>query len=1102
MAANDAVSMNVAENRQNVPMAIQENRAAVPMTVAEGGGTPGGLNGKADKVTGAVAGNLAGLDANGNLTDSGKAPEDFLEAPADAGSEGQVLTADGEGGASWQDPTGGDPTEIIDDNAGSGDTDKVWSADKSAGEAQSLMTEITNKADEPTGTKVAGKVYGLDNSLNPVWVDGASIDPSDIAEAVDAWLDEHPEATTTVEDGSITEEKLANDTKEIIGSKASAIVLSKSGRVVSFDDHISGTTLKDCTVQIEPIQTGTGTPSSQNIRPIVGWTGCKVYSTGKNLLDPSLFSTANSQYIKYETGGVKTWSGSFRASDYVPVVAGLQYTLHAAFNTQDDGGLAFYDSSKQYISGIQMNSSTKMNYTFTVPAGAAYMRFCDRTELIAFTDVFLVLGDTAGTKTTYVEGDTETVTWQTEAGTIYGGEIGSKLKKTWDVIASYNGETLPGRWISDRDVYAAGTTPTTGAQVAYELAEPVEYSVSLPAISTLDGLTFIFADCGEVDATYRADTMKYLNGQFAEKQDVLTFDQTPTTGSENPVTSGGVKSAIGSFDGKINAIGDGYSIINDEYVRGSGSDNGTYSASNQRIVNSSLVSRSGVYRIITNGQKVYIRTFDNNGVILWAKNWVTDESYDFCVPTGCSYQLTIAKTDDSNITVAENATILYKVHGYIENANGNTEIIDNFIKNPGKIQVRIPAEGWWNKRLDTDLTEEASSTRIDNSVSPIALKTGDVLTVICTGTGQRFGVFIYTVSGSVKTAKVVTGWRTADYTYEATEDCYCVINNGFSNDGSITPLDAGVAVFKNTGSGDYLPEYWRTYLDTQIPTIKGNIHDVGNTGDTFMLVTDTHWETNRRNSPAVMKYLKDKTNISFAVNCGDLIQGVATASGALDLLEDYQNKIKGIEPFYCVRGNHDTNMDGDYHSGEITEGQWYSIIDKPIEKVADTGKHAYFYKDNESQKIRYIFMDFTNVMTWLGSVVASTPSGYSIVVFTHYLFSPEAATHTGDLEVSSFGQSIINALDSNKPNDVEIIGIFAGHVHRDFATTSTNGYLLVGTTCDANAASYFDPVTPSRTAGTTGEQVVDVVSINTYSKTVKMLRIGAGASRNLSYGNT
>lgn len=37
---------------------------------------------------------------------------------------------------------------------------------------------------------------------------GGSIDPEEIAEAVDAWLDEHPEAVTTVEDWSLTENKL------------------------------------------------------------------------------------------------------------------------------------------------------------------------------------------------------------------------------------------------------------------------------------------------------------------------------------------------------------------------------------------------------------------------------------------------------------------------------------------------------------------------------------------------------------------------------------------------------------------------------------------------------------------------------------------------------------------------------------------------------------------------------------------------------------------------------------------------------------------------------------------------------------------------------
>lgn len=45
-------------------------------------------------------------------------------------------------------------------------------------------------------------------------------DPESIAEAVTAWLDEHPEATTTVQDGSITVMKLAQDVIGLLDDKA------------------------------------------------------------------------------------------------------------------------------------------------------------------------------------------------------------------------------------------------------------------------------------------------------------------------------------------------------------------------------------------------------------------------------------------------------------------------------------------------------------------------------------------------------------------------------------------------------------------------------------------------------------------------------------------------------------------------------------------------------------------------------------------------------------------------------------------------------------------------------------------------------------------
>lgn len=58
---------------------------------------------------------------------------------------------------------------------------------------------------------------------------------SGISTAVDDWLDEHPEATTTVMDGSITEQKLAPDVVTLIGSKISSSEKGASNGVAQLD---------------------------------------------------------------------------------------------------------------------------------------------------------------------------------------------------------------------------------------------------------------------------------------------------------------------------------------------------------------------------------------------------------------------------------------------------------------------------------------------------------------------------------------------------------------------------------------------------------------------------------------------------------------------------------------------------------------------------------------------------------------------------------------------------------------------------------------------------------------------------------------------------
>ncbi len=110
------------------------------------------ISGKADKVSSAVNGNFAGLDSNGNLTDSGKKASDFA-TPSDVNAKytkpgtgipssdmaSAVQTSLGKADTAYQMPSGGIPStdlasgvliSIIDDTAGDGDTNKVWSADK------------------------------------------------------------------------------------------------------------------------------------------------------------------------------------------------------------------------------------------------------------------------------------------------------------------------------------------------------------------------------------------------------------------------------------------------------------------------------------------------------------------------------------------------------------------------------------------------------------------------------------------------------------------------------------------------------------------------------------------------------------------------------------------------------------------------------------------------------------------------------------------------------------------------------------------------------------------------------------------------------------
>lgn len=85
-----------------------------------------------------------------------------------------------------------------------------------------LTSGIATKVNKPTTTGTVGQVLSLGENDSTLWVD--PINPSDeqIGDAVASWLDDHPEATTTVADGSITLDKLSQEVQDAIEDAASA----------------------------------------------------------------------------------------------------------------------------------------------------------------------------------------------------------------------------------------------------------------------------------------------------------------------------------------------------------------------------------------------------------------------------------------------------------------------------------------------------------------------------------------------------------------------------------------------------------------------------------------------------------------------------------------------------------------------------------------------------------------------------------------------------------------------------------------------------------------------------------------------------------------
>lgn len=328
-------------------------------------------------------------------------------------------------------------------------------------------------------------------------------------------------------------------------------------------------------------------------------------------------------------------------------------------------------------------------------------------------------------------------------------------------------------------------------------------------------------------------------------------------------------------------------------------------------------------------------------------------------------------------------------------------------------------------------------------------------------------------------------------------------------------LRSDVDALKDNIGMDIVPDYWIPHMEEKAAQINALSASIGRTGDAFIFLTDYHVSANNGKSHGLVRYIQKNTSVTKFICGGDIGNGSsASVADATKTLLDWRNLFADCNPI-VARGNHDGNP----NSGTATDvyvdvDAWYGIYDKYAETITNTEGNEYFCLDNESQKIRYIILDTGDgqhsmaddiaQQNWLKAKLIEKDENWSVLVIAH-AYANGAYVGNDISSVISWATPIKNALrDARESMRATMIGVLAGHTHRDFCLIQEDWYLAIGTTCDAGGAtaSQYDSIAPNRVVGTTTEQAFDVYHIDTKNKRIYATRIGAGFDRVFSYDNT
>ena len=202
---------------------------------------------------------------------------------------------------------------------------------------------------------------------------------------------------------------------------------------IRFGDGASTATFSNS--QLETGSSATSYAPYANICPISGWQGCNVSRTGKNLVNTSDIT----DYSKWSStiapnGNMPSTSSNLIYSLPISLKPGLQYTIYIDYKDTDIPPYLYFGyyigDTTTRLTYITTNVTTTHSYTFIALENATYCLRMGSTDteqrfdgaVAKILGIQLELSSTASSYSAYV-GTTIPISWQTEAGTVYGGEL-------------------------------------------------------------------------------------------------------------------------------------------------------------------------------------------------------------------------------------------------------------------------------------------------------------------------------------------------------------------------------------------------------------------------------------------------------------------------------------------------------------------------------------------------------------------------------------------------------------------------------------------------------------------------------------------------------